>query len=607
MSEDQVFVIDFEPVGRRGSAVPGETLLSAAQDVGVELISLCGGIGACDSCKVRVASGNIDRPTLVEESVFTKGELSDGWRLACQAKPLGDVKIEIPPESLTTPQRLQIEGILQQQAGHNPAVSAVDLTMDPPSLLDLRSDSQRVLGAVQAAGFGRPSISRPVMASASTRLRELAWSVRLAIRGEGEIVGVLPAETSLLGLAVDIGTTSVAAYLVDLGSGEVLGKNGAMNPQIAYGEDVISRILYINQHEDGQRVLQSRVVEEINRLVTSLIEETGSTTDQIVDAVVVGNTAMHHIFAGLPVRQLGEAPYVPSVGEAFTFPAWQAGLAVAPGAYVYMAPNIAGYVGADHVSMQAAVDLWAASQTTLALDIGTNTEVTLVHQGRSFCCSCASGPAFEGAHIGAGMRAAPGAIERVQIVDGQVLTKTIGDQPPVGICGSGILDSVAVMLESGLLDKRGALLREHPLASAGEGGKPHFILASPEKSASDRTIAVERRDVAEIQLAKGAIRAGIEILLSEAGIKAEEVEHFIVAGAFGTYIDVESAIRVGMFPDLPLGRFQQVGNAAGMGAVLLLLSEETRRGAAEAARTIHYVELTTYAAFHDEFIRYMSF
>jgi uncharacterized 2Fe-2S/4Fe-4S cluster protein (DUF4445 family) len=460
---------------------------------------------------------------------------------------------------------------------------------------------------VVAAGYGRASIGLPAMVAASERLRRQDWQVRLAVRGDGEVVGVLPMDDSLLGLAVDIGTTSIAAYLVDLSSGAILTKGGAMNPQIAYGEDVISRILYINEHQDGDRILQDRIVGEVNLLAASLCGEAGFTVDQIVDAVVVGNTAMHHIFAGLPVKQLGEAPYVPSVGDAFTFPARQVNLHFAPGAYVYMPPNIAGYVGADHVAMQTAVDPWAAAQTTLALDIGTNTEVTLVHQGRSYCCSCASGPAFEGAHIGAGMRAAPGAIERVLLVDDAVRTKTIGDQPAVGICGSGILDSVAVMLESGLLNKRGAFVKDHPLAAPDEGGSLRFILAEPERNTDGRTIAVNRRDVAEIQLAKAAIRAGIEILLSKAGITAEQIGAFVVAGAFGTYVDIESAIRVGMFPDVPLDRFKQVGNAAGMGAVLLLLSEESRRAAESAAELIDYVELTTYAAFQDEFIRYMTF
>jgi uncharacterized 2Fe-2S/4Fe-4S cluster protein (DUF4445 family) len=604
--EQQVFTIDFEPVGRRGAATNDDTILAAAQDMGVELVSLCGGVGACDSCKVRIATGHAEPPTLVEESLFSDDELAAGWRLACQVNPLGDLKVEIPPESLSTPQRLQLDGEALQQARHNPAVIAVDLEIVPPSLHDLRSDSERMVNALRAAGFDQPRISRPVMASASSRLRKHGWAVRLAVQN-GEIVAVLPKDSPLLGLAVDIGTTSIAAYLVDLPTGEVMGKSGAMNPQIAYGEDVISRILYINDHENGDRILQERIVEEINKLAISLVEEIGLSTESVVDAVIVGNTAMHHIFAGLPVRQLGEAPYVPSVGGAFSFPARQVGLATAPGAYVYMPPNIAGYVGADHVSMQAAVDLWHTSQTILALDIGTNTEVTLVHEGHSYCCSCASGPAFEGAHISAGMRAAPGAIERVQWVEDRVLTQTIGDRLPIGICGSGILDSIAIMIEGGIINERGAFVAEHSLVSLGNDGKLSFILVPASNSANEQAIAVNRKDVAEIQLAKGAIRAGIEILLSEAGISASQIEQFIVAGAFGTYIDVESAIRVGMFPDMPLDRFRQVGNAAGMGAVQFLLSAESRHEAAVAVANIDYIELTTYAAFQNEFIRFMTF
>ena len=607
MHDERRFIIDFEPIGRRSSALPGETLLTAAQNTGVELVSLCGGVGACDSCKVRVASGDVGRPTLEEEAIFSEEEIGAGWRLACQVEPLGDVKVEVPPESLTTPQRLQVEGETQRRLDDNPAVQALDLAIDPPSLLDLRSDSQRVADAVVAAGYSQSRIGLPAMASASERLRQQNWLVRLALRGDGEIVGVFPMDAPLLGLAVDIGTTSIAAYLVDLLSGKILTKGGAMNPQIAYGEDVISRIMYINEHQDGDQILRDRIVDEVNQLAASLCAEAGFAVDQIVDAVVVGNTAMHHIFAGLPVKQLGEAPYVPSVGDAFAFPAAQVNVQLAPGAHVYMPPNIAGYVGADHVAMQAAVGLPAAAQTTLALDIGTNTEVTLVHQGCSFCCSCASGPAFEGAHIGAGMRAGPGAIERVRLVGDVVRAKTIGDQPPVGICGSGILDSVAVMLESGLLNKRGAFVKDHALAALDKDGSQRFILAEPERTRGGRVIAVNRRDVAEIQLAKAAIRAGIEILLSKAGISAEQIDAFVVAGAFGTYVDIVSAIRVGMFPTLPLDRFKQVGNAAGMGAVLLLLSEEARRSAESGAKAIDYVELTTCAAFQDEFIRYMTF
>jgi uncharacterized 2Fe-2S/4Fe-4S cluster protein (DUF4445 family) len=606
MSDDRKFIVDFEPVGRRGEVGIGETLLSAAQGIGIGIVSLCGGIGSCDSCKVRIASGLVLQPTLVEESVFTGDELAKGWRLACQVEPLSDVKVEVPPESISTSQRLQLEGDLRSLESHDPTVFAFDLAITPPTLQDLRSDALRIEEAVEEAGYGRPRISLPVMLIASRRLREEAWEVRVAIR-DNDIVTVLPKGAPLLGLAVDIGTTSIAAYLVDLSTGKVLDKCGTMNPQIAFGEDVVSRILYINTHENGRQTLQNRIVDEINGLANTLVEQLGLTTEYIVDVVVVGNTAMHHIFAGLPVRQLGEAPYVPSVSEEFSFPAHQVGLETAPGANVYLPPNIAGYVGADHVAVQVAVQPWHASQTTLALDIGTNSEVTLTHQGRSYCCSCASGPAFEGAHISAGMRAAPGAIERAKWMNDRVLIQTIGGQPPVGICGSGILDSVAVMIEGGVINERGAINSEHPLVANGKNGKPEFILVQTEENTNERVITITRKDVAEIQLAKSAIRAGIEILLAEAGISADQIERFVVAGAFGTYIDVENAIRVGMFPRLPLDRFEQVGNAAGMGAVLLLLSKESRLAAAAAAADIEYVELTAHVTFQSEFIRYMTF
>ncbi len=599
-------MVDLEPVGRRGEARYGDTILEVAQSLGVELVSLCGGIGSCDSCKVRLMAGQLTEPTLEEEAIFTAEELANGWRLACQAEPLDDVKIDIPPESLTTPQRLQIEGE-SVEIELNPAVSHLDLQIEPPTLHDLRADTERLNGRVREMGFGPLQISPAVLSLLSVRMREQSWSARLAIREGHELVGILPVGSPLLGLAVDIGTTSIAAYLADLADGEILGKSGAMNPQIAYGEDVISRIVYINKHPDGKEVLQSRVVSTINELAEGLCNDAGATLDQIVDVVVVGNTAMHHIFVGLPVKQLGEAPYVPATSDQLTFKAREIGLKTSPGATVYMPPNIAGYVGADHVAMLAATNIQQTAQTTIAVDIGTNTEVTLAHEGRRFSCSCASGPAFEGAHIGAGMRAAPGAIERVQIVDDRVRIQTIGDKAAVGICGSGILDAIAVMADSGVIDHRGAVRRDHALTSTLDNGQPAFVLAAADASGNGRPITVTRKDVAEIQLAKGAIRAGIEVLLQQAGIATGEVEAFVIAGAFGTYIDVASAVRINMFPHLPLDRFKQVGNAAGMGARLLLVSEEARRQAAQMVKEIEYVELTTHIGFRDEFMRWMSF
>jgi uncharacterized 2Fe-2S/4Fe-4S cluster protein (DUF4445 family) len=329
---------------------------------------------------------------------------------------------------------------------------------------------------------------------------------------------------------------------------------------------------------------------------------------QIAEAVVVGNTAMHHLFAGLPVRQLAVAPYVPAVGEAMDLRASDLGLKIAPGALVHLPPNLAGFVGADHVAMVLSTDVWQASHTVMALDIGTNTEITLAVGGRMVSCSCASGPAFEGAHIRDGMRAAPGAIERVQITDGKPQVYTIGGRAPVGICGSGILTAVAEMLEAGVIDHRGSF-EDDAAGVRRQDGAPHqeYVLVPSEATGHGRDIVVTRADVNEIQLAKGAIRAGLEALLEEAHIGYEAIDEFVIGGAFGTYLDVGSAVAVGMFPDLPRDRFRQVGNAAGTGARQMLISAERRQVADHLPERIEYIELTTYPGFENAFIEALYF
>jgi len=596
--------IDWEPIGKRVVMSVGETLLAAAQAAGVELVALCGGMGLCGSCRVRRMAGELSPLTPAEEEVLTREEIAAGYRLACQARPLSDVKIDVPPDSLTTPQRLQVEG-QEVEVPLDPVVRPVDLEIDPPDLHDLRADDLRVEDALAEKGISLVSIAPPVLTSLSEGLRAHGWSVRLAHR-RGEVVAVLPTGTPLLGLAVDVGTTKLAAYLVDLGTGRTLAKAGAMNPQIAYGEDVIARIGYANDRPDGRRVLQSRLVATLNEVVADLCAKADAEPEQIVEAVVVGNTVMHHLFAGLPVRQLGTAPYVPAVARPLDLRASDLGLRLAPGAYVYLPPNIAGYVGADHVSMLLACEVHRTRRTTVALDIGTNTEVTLAYNGRLISSSCASGPAFEGAHLRDGMRAAPGAIERVWIVGEKVHIQTIGNVPPVGICGSGILDAIAQMVEAGVLDRRGQIQPGHPRVRA-ESRNRAFVLAPASVSGHGRDVVVTRKDVNEIQLAKGAIRAGIEVLLAEAGIPAEAVEEVIVAGAFGTYLDIESAVRVGMFPSLPLDRFRQVGNAAGTGARQMLVSAARRQEAEAIARRVEYVELTVHPAFRRCFVDALSF
>ena len=625
--------VNLQPIGRRIEVPAGTNLLDAARLAGVELVAVCGGEGTCGTCRLRPVSGQLSPRTLTEEAELSADDLAAGYRLACQAAVLSDVRIDIPPESFTTPQRLQLEG-QEIPTELDPLVVPLEIAVPPPSLGDLRSDLTRLRDVLAALGHADLRFSLPVSADLPEKLRANNWRIRLAIRDD-EVVAILhpislatrhPSLSTLYGLAVDVGTTKLAAYLVNLETGETAAQAGAMNPQIAYGEDVISRITYVNEHADGSKILQAKLVEALDHLLGDLCAEANVSRQQVVEAVIVGNTAMHHLFVGLPVKQLGESPYVAAVGEAMQFPASQVGLELAVGAYVYLPPNIAGYVGADHVSMllgAGGAELFEPrrseerkgnfnkpshlrGKTIVALDIGTNTEISLFHAGRHYSCSCASGPAFEGAHISDGMRAAPGAIERVRIEGEKVKVHTIGGGAAVGICGSGILDVVAGLLEAGLLDKRGVLKGNHPNLRVANNTK-EFVLTPAERSSIGRELKVTRQDVNEIQLAKGAIRAGIEILLEEAGIEDQDIELFVVAGAFGTYLDLESAIRIGMFPDLPRACFRQVGNAAGSGARKLLVSKQQRRLADEIAREVNYVELAVHPDFMKIYVKALAF
>lgn len=596
-------IIDMQPIGRRVDVAPGTTLLAAAQASGVGLVSLCGGEGWCESCLVRVTNGEVNDPTRSELDYLGESDLAAGSRLACQVIPRSDVRIDIPAESLSTPQRLQIEG-RDFEIALDPNLEVVDLEIAPPSISDLRADAERLIMALRDKGLDDICVQLPVLASISGLLRENKWNVRVVVR-ENEVIAILPTESGIFGISVDIGTTKLALYLVDLLTGEVIEKVGEMNPQIAYGEDVVSRIAYATQNEDGRETLQGTLTNTLNKLLAQVCHSSGVSTWQVVDAVIVGNTAMHHLFAGLPVEQLVFAPYVPAINEPLDIRASAIGIDLAPGAYIHLLPNIAGYVGADHSAVILSTELWKTDQTVMVIDVGTNTEISLVSNGNLTSCSCASGPAFEGAHITNGMRAAPGAIERVQIIDGDIKTFTIEDQLPVGICGSGILDVVAEMKAAKLMDERGALIEGQMNIRRDNKDRLEFLLVPREFSGNNRDITVSRTDVNEIQLAKAAIKAGQEILLDKAGIDPEDIDEIIIAGAFGTYIDVPNAISVGMFPDIPVERFRQVGNAAGMGATQALISIKHRRLIKDVIKDVEYVELTTYENFQAEFVKAM--
>jgi uncharacterized 2Fe-2S/4Fe-4S cluster protein (DUF4445 family) len=358
---------------------------------------------------------------------------------------------------------------------------------------------------------------------------------------------------------------------------------------------------HVLQSENGAAELYDAVVASLNDLARDLAAEAGTDVSHIVEATIGGNTAMHHLLLGLPVSQLARAPYVPAVSQSIDVKARDLGLAIAGGAYVHVLPNIAGFVGGDHVAMLLATNIQQTHDPVLAVDIGTNTEVCLAASGKLTSVSCASGPAFEGGHIRDGMRAANGAIERVEVRDGEVHIQVIGETTPVGICGSGILDALGELTRNGIADRMGRLEASHPLVVSEDKAR-EFVLVPAEKRQNGSPLGLTQGDVRQLQLAKAAIATGIQVLLANAGLAPDDLSRVIIAGAFGTYIDLDSAMAVGMLPRLPLDRYTQVGNAAGSGAKLALASAARREEAAALARSIGYIELASDPKFMMRFV-----
>jgi len=593
--------VDFEPVGRRGECQKKESLLACARRLGVGISSVCGGKGTCHSCRVQVLSGAVSKPTPGEKEAFSPQELKAGWRLACQTYPHTNVKVHVPAESMTTPQRLQVEG-QEVTVRPQPPVRAYPIKLATPSLEAPQADADSLLQTLnQKHRLNCQRVDIGALRVLSDQLRSWKWQCQAAIRND-QVIALLPPRSRPLGLAIDLGTTKIAGYLVNLSDGKTLAAKGVMNPQISHGEDIISRINGAVHSPEERIQIQQLAAEAISQLGADLCAEIKARPDEIVEAVVVGNTAMHHLFLGLPVRQLALAPFTPAVSRALDVKARNLNLNFAPGAYVHLLPNLAGFVGADHVAMLLATGAARKKGPIVALDIGTNTEVSLIHDGNIVTTSCASGPAFEGGHIKYGMRAAEGAIERLQISGDSIKYQTIGETPPVGICGSGILDALAQFYLSKAVDEGGRLNADHPRVRSYRGQR-QFILVSKEERGGKPAITITQHDIRELQLAKAAIRSGIQALLEASGIKEKEIKQVIIAGAFGTYINVASAIEIGMLPSLPLGRFIQVGNAAGMGAKLALISLKSRAQAKALTSRVRYIELASAPDFEHSFMQ----
>ncbi|MBM4331525.1 MAG: DUF4445 domain-containing protein [Deltaproteobacteria bacterium] len=632
MNKKKVTVI-FQPSGRRGQAERGKTILEAAQELGVAIESICGGNHTCGKCRVRAKEGLFEGSSFEpqisnlstfqpEESNFIgQKEQGEGYRLACVAELQGDALIYIPGESRTTQQVIRKE-VRNNSVELNPGVKCHYVEVPPPSLKEPLGDFERLSRALKNnCGLKDLSIDFPALQSLPQRLRSGEGKVSTFVWMDREILDVQPEKVKdFYGLAVDIGTTTVAVYLCNLHNGQVVATHSMMNPQVIFGEDVMTRITYaMTDREDGLKRLQEAIIEGLNGLVQSAAGTAGILAKDILEMVVVGNTAMHHIFLGIDPRHLGLSPFPPAIHNSLDIKARDLGLKIHPGANVHVLPIEAGFVGADNVGVILSEEPFKKEEITLIIDVGTNGELILENKQRLVSASCATGPAFEGAHIKFGMRAAPGAIEHVRI-DPKTLDvkfKVIGlekwsdEYSPVeiqarGICGSGIIDAVAEMFRTGVLEQNGRIKNSISNSRLRKTENHNeFVIARAEETSISQDITISANDIRAVQLAKGALYAGAKILMKVLGV--ERLEKVILAGGFGSYIDPERATILGMFPVCDLQNIIAVGNAAGDGARLALLNRGKRAEAERMAREVEYIELTTHPDFTNEFINALPF
>ena len=599
------------PAGLRGPVAPGTRLDEAARQLGADLQNLCAGQGKCGKCRIRVTSAAVEAlspPTAMEIKALTGAERQNGWRLACQARVNGDLTIDIPDESRTGRQVI-CKAPGAQTVTPDPAVRRSTVQVSPADLNALVADWERVAAALAAAGeTGELRPDPGMLKDLPAALEQTGGRITPVLDDAGRCIAVLQdASLPLAGVALDIGTTSLAAYLCDLSTGAILATASAINPQVAFGEDVIARITHAATAPDGRQALQQAVVGAVNRLLEDLAGQSGVPQHAMAEMVCVGNTCMHHLFAGIDPAGLGRAPFAPAVFRPLDIAARDLGVNLAAGARVHLLPVVSGFVGADTVGAVLAALAEPSDQTTLLVDVGTNGEIVLAQGERMVCASCATGPALEGATLRHGMRAAAGAVERVWI-DPQTLEvhcRVIGDSPdhPVaaaGICGSGIIDAVAQMVDNKIVGANGRICSEGGLAHLiTEGRQRAFVLVPAEKSATGKPILIDQEDIRAVQMAKGAIHAAVRLLMESLGV--ERLDRILLGGAFGSLIDPASALTIGLIPPVASTCIQAVGNVAGDGARLALLSREKRRQAVLLAQRMEYLELTVHPRFSREF------
>ena len=576
--------------------VPAETnLLQVADIAGVPVEGTCGGKGSCGKCKVKVIAGHYHAPSALELKHLTTKELQAGIVLACRHKVLENMVI-LTQEQKDLPQRKISLQITASEVEIDPSVDKVLVNMNPPTIKDQLPDCERLLNSLPRQEI---KINRGVLSALPETLRDAKFSVTAVLAGK-RLLTVEPGNTtgSLFGLAFDIGTTTIAGSLLNLLTGEIVATAAVTNPQNVYGADVISRITHAGK-TGGLQQLQNKVVVAINSIIRLLLKKSTLSPEHLYETVLVGNTTMSHLFLGINPTWLASAPFIPVYSQPIKVSAAELGLEMNPAGRVLVLPNIAGHVGSDTVGMILATRLEQGleqpKKISLAVDFGTNGELVLAGKGRILACSTAAGPAFEGAQIACGMRATEGAIEAVTINKEAIRVKVIGKVLPRGICGSGLVDVAAELLKAGMMDYTGRLTTSE------------FVLVPKKHSATGEDIVITQKDLRELQLAKGAIYAGTKILLKELGIREEDISEVFLAGAFGNYIRQESALTIGLLPNLPIHQIISVGNAAGNGAILALISKKERARAFSLAKRVEHVELSGRADFQDEFVNALLF
>ncbi len=628
----QVKVV-FTPSGKRGHFPVNTPVLEAARALGVDIDSVCGGRAICGRCQVLCAEGEFSKHEIVSDaknlSAFTKTEERwekvkkislEGRRLSCQAQLLGDVVIDVPPDSQVHKQVIR-KGADLLDIELDPLVRLYFVQVEEPDMHSPTGDLQRLkLALEQEWQLTELRFESSLLPTLQPVLRKGDWQVTVAVAEDNNIVALWPGlQEQILGIAIDVGSTTIAAHLCDLLSGDVLASSGIMNPQIRFGEDLMSRVSYVMMNPGGEVEMTKVVREAINTLVTATTEEIKADRADVMAMTLVANPVMHHLLLGINPVELGGAPFALATDEAFRCNASELDFNTHPNAQVYVLPCIAGHVGADTAGVILAERPDTMSEITLLVDVGTNAEIVLGNNERILACSSPTGPAFEGAQISGGQRAAPGAIERVRI-DPETLeprfsiigSEVWSDDPDfeasieslgvTGICGSGIIEVVAEMFLAGLIDTNGVISSAHADKSDRviENDRTFSYLLHD----GDVRIVITQNDVRQIQLAKAALYAGVRLLMDR--LEVEQVDRIRLAGAFGSHIDVKYAMILGLIPDCVLSNVSSAGNAAGSGARMALLNRSTRNDIEQLVNRVEKIETAVEQKFQDHFVEAMG-